>query len=271
MEANADFLVPPREQFSARRRQRRQELRQRLLQCLWQLSCVSAIAGGMVWMITLPQWVLRDSSQIKVEGNRLFSRETIQKLVPLSYPTSLLQVQPHAIAQALRVSAPLSSVSVRRTLFPPQLTIEVRERSPVAVSRQNNRDGGIDADGLWMALDSYPAGISLPALRVQGNPAWLAKQWPLLYRQLQHSPIAVREVDWRDPGNLIVVTEIAKFHCGAYTESMFSRQLEIIDRLRNARSQLAEAAYIDITNPQAPVLEMAENLDASSRNSAPDS
>jgi len=139
------------------------------------------------------------------------------------------------------------------------------------VSRQNNRDGLIDADGLWMALDSYPPGIALPALRVQGSPPWLAKQWPPLYRQLQHSPIAVREVDWRDPGNLIVVTEIATFHCGAYTESMFSRQLETINRLRNARSQLADAAYIDIINPQAPVLEMAGNLGSSRKNSAPES
>ncbi|MFN5979008.1 MAG: cell division protein FtsQ/DivIB, partial [Pseudanabaena sp.] len=131
--------------YVARRKQLRKQRRLRIFQRVWQLVFITGLTGGMLWVAVLPEWQLRSSNQVEIEGNKLLSKETIKKSLSIQYPQSIFQIQPQVIAAQLETSAPVSKVSVSRTIFPSKLTIQVQERLPIANSTRNNQQGFLDA------------------------------------------------------------------------------------------------------------------------------
>ena len=246
------------EDFTERRKQIRQKRRIKFFQHLWQFLFISGATGSMLWVATLPDWILRGPSQVDIEGNRLLTQEAIQKLVPVSYPQSIFQVQPSAIAAKLESTAPVRSVVVTRTLFPARLTIQVQERNPVARAELDGQIGLIDADGAWMPLKSYPANVKKPYLTVLGLNKRVLQVWPNAYRRLSQSHVKILQLDWQDETNLILKTELGIVHCGLYSDPDFAKQLEILERLRSLPQKLKSQpfAYIDLTNSSSPILEM---------------
>lgn len=128
--------------LTQRRRILRSRRRLKQLQFLWRILIVTSILGGSIWATTRPVWVLHDeSNQIIVEGNHLLSEQAIQSLLPLKSPQSLLQIEPKAIASALKSYSPIADVTVTRQLFPPSLIVQVQERVPVAISLTKRSEG----------------------------------------------------------------------------------------------------------------------------------
>ncbi|MFW6264453.1 MAG: cell division protein FtsQ/DivIB, partial [Cyanobacteriota bacterium] len=117
-----------------RRKQLRRRRRMKVLQAIWRSLFVAGMAGGLVWVITLPGWVIRQPEQIDVEGNQLLLTEAILSSLPLSYPQSLLQLKPEELAETLETRASIAEARVTRQLFPPGVTLEIRERKPVAIA-----------------------------------------------------------------------------------------------------------------------------------------
>ncbi len=254
--SNDDFVNEL--EFSERRRQIRQKRRVKFVQTMWQIAFISGVTGGMLWIATLPDWLLRSSNQIDIEGNRLLSQEALQKLVPLSYPQSIFQVQPQVIAAKLEATAPVHNVVVTRTLFPSKLTVQVQERSPVANALRGGQAGLLDADGSWMPLQSYPPKLRKPELTILGFSDRYVKQWASLYRQVSQSQVKISQIDWRDENNLVLTTELGQVHCGIYNSAEFAKQLSMLDQLRTLPQRLNPQtfAYIDLANPKSPILEM---------------
>lgn len=254
----SSFSVVYEGEFIERRKQLRQRRRVRLIRRIWQLLFISSVTGSMLWVATLPDWLLRSPSQIDIEGNRLLAKEAIKKLVPISYPQSIFQVQPQLIATKLESLAPVHNVIVTRTLFPSRLTIQLKERDPVANATLNGKSGLIDADGTWTPLQSYPPNIPKPELTVLGFSEQNAPQWSSLYRQVNRSSVKISQIDWRDTSNLIVTTEVGMVHCGSYLYTDFAKQLATLDQLRTLPKRLNPNTftYIDLTDPKAPVIEM---------------
>jgi cell division protein FtsQ len=120
-------------ELTTRRKKLRRARRIKSFQSLWRSLLAGGMATSLVWAITLPNWVIRKPEQIVIEGNHFLSSKTIRSLLPLSYPHSLLQVQPQAIAKSLESQAPIVKATVSRQLMPPGLTIQVVERKPVAI------------------------------------------------------------------------------------------------------------------------------------------
>jgi cell division protein FtsQ len=222
-------------------------------------------------LTTLPEWQLYNPSQIDVEGNRLLSKETIRKLVPIQYPQSIFQVQPQTIATKLVSAAPLQSVVVSRTVFPSRLTIQVRERLPVANVVRNGVVGFLDAEGVWMPQQAYPPSIDKPPLTVLEPAGRKLSQWTSLYRQISQSQIKISQIDARDESNLVLSTELGLVHFGSYNKDLFVKQLETLDRLRVLPEKLKSKnfAYIDLTDPTAPVLEMQTTAKESPKDKQP--
>jgi cell division protein FtsQ len=81
--------------------------------------------------------------------------------------------------------------------------------------------------------------------------------WPTLYQAVQDSPVRVTEIDWRQPSNLILQTELGSVHLGPFS-GKFSAQLAALDQMRQLPDQLngQQFAYIDLRNPKAPTLQM---------------
>lgn len=263
--------------------QRRQKLRQRrrvrFLQASWRVLAVCGLTAGVVWAATLPTWVIRRPEQVRIEGNHLIPVHTLRSLLPIPYPQSLFRVEPQVIARELQAHAPIADVIVSRQLVPPGLTVQVKERLPVAIavaaeSRQLTTEGSptaatdglIDENGMIIPLERYTAldqSLKLPSLKVIGKPESYRSYWSKLYREItQGPPINVSEVDLRNPGNVILKTDIGLVHLGAYS-AHFAIQLQTIDRMRklSAHSSFNRITYIDLRNPEAPTIQMDKPKD----------
>ena len=220
-----------------------------------------------------------------IEGNQYISTQKIQALLPIAYPQSLLRVQPQLIARELRAKAPIATVTVSRRLFPPGLVVQVQERYPVAIAiplmattsaipaqrtgqvpvSSPGKVGLLDESGQCIPIETYTSidqSIKLPALKVIGNPDLYRPYWSKLYQEVNRSPVKISEVNWQDPANLVLKTELGTIYLGPYSHQ-FSYQLNVLDRMRKLPSHpsYSQIAYIDLRNPEAPVLQMFKSAD----------
>ncbi|HBE19143.1 MAG TPA: cell division protein FtsQ [Cyanobacteria bacterium UBA11149] len=263
-------------QLTSRREKLRRARRIKFCQDIWRSLFVTGIASSLVWAITLPDWVIRQPEQIVIEGNHLLSAQAIRKLLPLAYPQSLLRLEPQAIADTLEQQAPIAHAIVTRQLVPPGLTVQVQERKPVAIAQLRDRHQGknqigfLDAQGVWMPQSSYSSvkAMALPTLKIIGSREQYRPYWREVYQAIGQSPVKIIEIDWQNPANLILKTELGKVHFGPYS-SRFPEQLRVLDRMRDLPTQIANSqiAYIDIKNPDRPLLQMVKEY----QNSKPDS
>jgi cell division protein FtsQ len=244
--------------YVARRKQMRKQRRLRIFQRIWQLTFITGLTGGLLWIAMLPEWQLRSGNQIEIEGNKLLSKEAIRKTLAIKYPQSIFQIQPQQIATQLEASAPVSKVLVSRTIFPSKLTIQVQERLPVANSTRKGQSGFLDVEGVWMPAQAYPSNITKPNLIVLEPNNREISQWSNLYRQVSQSQVKIFQIDARDDSNLILTTEIGLVHFGIYKPPIFVTQLEALDRLRILPDKLKSKDFnhIDISQPSDPILEM---------------
>lgn len=263
----ANIASVSQNELTSRRKKLRQARRIKSFQSVWRTLFVGGMATGLVWAITLPDWVIRSPEQIVIEGNHFLSAKAIRSLLPLSYPQSILQVQPQAIAKSLESQGPIAKATVSRQLLPPGLTIQVKERKPVAIAKpptrtlnSNTTPGLVDDQGVWMPKTSYTEleqNLELPTLKVIGSNEQYRPYWSEVYQALSRSAVQVLEIDWQDPGNLILKTELGNVHLGPYS-SRFSEQLAILDRMRELPTHVnpSKIAYIDLKNPDFPAIQM---------------
>lgn len=258
-------------QLAHRRQKLRQARRLKILQTLWRTVAVSSIAGGVVWAIALPGWVIRQPEQVEIAGNLLLSTEAIRKALPLDYPQSLFRLQPQEIARGLSAKAPIARATVSRHLLPPRLIVEVLEREPVALavpptSQSTNSPqrpkmlGLLDSQGVLMPKDSYTdinGSFPLPNLTVIGSPEQYQPHWEAVYQAISRCPVKILAIDWQNPRNLILNTELGIVHIGSFSEQ-FATQLLTLAQMQQLPAQInsSQIAYIDLTNPASPSIQM---------------
>jgi cell division protein FtsQ len=276
-------------ELAHRRRQLRRSRRQKVFQAGWQLLTVSSLAGLLLWTTTSSTLVLESAQQVAIEGNEFLSVGAIRALLPLSYPQSLLQIQPQELARELESQGPIASATVSRQLFPPGLKVSVYERYPVAIATNTpaiasgvltvdpselnstaeagssglQSVGLLDARGIWMPLETYRSldpSLKLPELRSIGPLERYRPYWKSVYQAIRRSPIKIYEIDWQDPANLILKTELGIVHCGPYGPQ-FREQVTRLAQMGDLPNQieLTQIAYIDLTNPERPSLQRINN------------
>lgn len=266
-----EFVTPSPENLANRRQDLRRQRRRRNLQGLWRSGVVVGLAILGFWGFHHPRWLLQSPTQIAIEGNEHLSDAAIQGLLPLDYPQSLLAIEPEALAQVLQAQGPISDAQVERQLFPPSLTIQVQEREPVAATTVGAEtaqpDGLLDIEGRWLPWDSFTqleSDWSPPALTVWGYSDTYRAQWPGLYATVQASPVGVSVVDWRDPSNLILHTELGQVYMGSYGDQQLPNQLRTLAQLRpliTADSRFT-VDHIDLRDPGNPVIQSPGPLPA---------
>ncbi len=280
-------IAPVSQTDLAQRRQKlRRQRRVRFFQASWRSLAVAGLAGGAVWAATLPAWVIRKPEQVTIKGNQFISAETIRTLLPIAYPQSLLKIQPQAIVDVLKSKAPIAEATVDRQLFPPGLTVRIQERNPVAIAQpslsgvspsapksssppanaaqtSSTQSGLLDENGAWTPLETYTSlnqRFKLPTLKITGRLSYYRPYWAALYQMLSRSPVKVSEINWDDPNNLILKTELGFVHFGAYGSS-FANQLKTLDQMRRLPSHVnpSQVSYIDLRNPDSPFIQMNLN------------
>lgn len=279
-------------QIAARRRKLRKQRRWQVMRTSWQVLMVGGLTVGLVWVISLPDWMLRSAAQVKIEGNQSLAADTIRTLLPLQYPQFLLTLKPQAIVHQLESQAPIAEATVSRRLFPPGLTIRIQERNPVAMVYGTATDSAInpaagsatnavtdsatnplnselkptaflDERGTVIPYEKYMAlrgSRPLPTLKVIGIQQDQQRlDWASLYQQVSQSPVKILEIDWQESGNLVLRTEMGTVHLGAYG-AQFAKQLQTLDRMRylTQKIEVSDIAFIDLRNPDMPRIETTQ-------------
>lgn len=270
-----DIANTSQENLAARRdslKRRRQRL---FWQRLWRQTAMLGLAAGCISLATSSRWQLQSPEQISLSGNRLLPTAEVYDLLDIDYPQSLLKIHPLDLERELITKGPIANAIVRRRLLPPGLNVRIQERTPVAISLPNTdtaittldsnlqnfpQMGLLDANGYWMPYNSFTRlGSQEPKLMIQGMRPAYQKDWPDIYQALQNNPVTITTLDWRDPTNLILHTELGTVHVGPYGQN-FAKQLTALDRMRNlnAKMDIAEIAFIDLRNPDDPTLEILQ-------------
>jgi cell division protein FtsQ len=261
-----------RKLLAGRRKKLRQKRQIKIFQAIWRTLAVTGLASSLLWVTLQPIWVLRNPKDIVISGNQLLSDQAIESLLKLSYPQSLWRIQPSRIASALQQQPTIAKAIVTRRLFPPGLIVQVHERIPVAVAQmhreQTNSGNGnkkvsvglLDANGVLMPLEQFNSlnsTVKVPTLKVIGSPEQYRPYWTQLYQATSQSTVKVIEIDWRDPTNLILKTEIGKVHFGVPT-SRLPEQIKLLAQMRHLPLQLSpnQIDYIDLKNPDNPIVQM---------------
>lgn len=171
-----------------RQRQLLRQRRQKAWRGTWRTLVLLGFTAALGWTISQPEWKIRQSSQVTVVGNQQIDTQTLELLMALQFPTSLMRLNPQRIAQALKSHAHVDRVMVSRKLFPPQVQVAVTETAPIAQTSCDRCTLIIDPQGpnpirlgpasLWLIdprgvplpIDSYPQlkqSQTLPALAIE--------------------------------------------------------------------------------------------------------
>jgi cell division protein FtsQ len=270
----ADIASVSRTDLTQRRKRLRRQRRVKIIQTIWQTIAVSGLASTLLWGAIQPTWVLKAPESIEISGNKLLSDEAVRSLMALSYPQSMWKIQPSRIAGSLQKQPAILHANVTRRLLPPGLIVEVKERIPVAIAQgrsENSEEvvektlGLIDASGVLIPIESYGsantsslnAKAKLPNLKVIGIPEQYCELWGQVYQTLNHSSLKITEMDWRDPSNLILKTELGKVHLGT-PNSLLPEKIKLLLQMRQLPAEVNpnQIEYIDLKNPDTPMIQI---------------
>ena len=248
-----------------RRRQLRQERRADRLRNLWRLVVFSAMAGGLGYGLLSQGWTLRSPSQVEVSGSRLVSRDQVIQAAGLSFPQTLLTLQPRQIIQTLSTALPVENVRVSRLMLPPRLRVELIDRSAVARAERRNKDGleqgYVDRLGNWISLRQN-LGVRLEGtqeLRVVG---WNERHRPALAKVLKERQSfggKLQEIRFDPEGSLwLSTTDLGPVRLGP-ADGQLERRLAVAAHLnatlpadlRGRRPQI-----VDLSDPDQPELSL---------------
>ncbi|WP_330202247.1 cell division protein FtsQ/DivIB [Cyanobacterium sp. Dongsha4] len=261
----------------SRREERKKERRWRDFIAVVRFLMILSITGGVFWFITLPNWVIKNSQQIDIEGNSLLSDDEVRSLIPLQYPQSLLKLSTQELSKNLQTLVPVENVVIQKELFPPHLKISLEEKKPVAIAlapeieEKTNKltiqtIGYLDKDGVFVSNEVYhnlkENPEQLPTLKIIGAPQTYLPYWQELYSFLTQSTVKINTVDWQNPTNLVLLTDLGKIYLGAYTPKKFSQQLMVLEKLKVITAQVRreDIIYIDLTDPEIPSISKKESV-----------
>ncbi|BFM38819.1 FtsQ-type POTRA domain-containing protein [Synechocystis sp. LKSZ1] len=244
-----------------RRRTLHTQRRLKALRSLWRFSILSGLVGALIWIMSWPEWTIRDQSQIVLQGNQLLSDQQIYQLFPLKFPQSIWQISTRQISQSMGQSPALSQVAVSRQLFPAQLVIAVVERQPIAVATTAQGAGYLDLNGTFIPSKLYQGGKTPRALPTTlaflGYGPQYQSFWQKNYAYLRSAPVTVHTINGTNPSNMMLSTDLGLVYLGANL-SQFPQQLETLGKMKRlpGRVPLQRINYIDLTNPAQPLLQL---------------
>lgn len=248
------------ESLKTRRSQLHNQRRLKAWQALWRFCCLGGLVGTLVWVMSWPEWTIRERAQIEVQGNKYLSKATIYGLIPLKFPQSIWQLSPQKLSRDIARNPALAEVDVSRHLFPAQLTLSVLERQPVAQAKQGRDLGYLDQTGVFIPSRLYTQSqpkLNAPMFFLGYDPQY-QNFWQAHYPLLKTSPVRVTLINGTNPSNLTLKTELGLVYLGP-NGSQFPQQLKVLARLKYlpARVPSHRVSYIDLSNPQLPSLRLA--------------
>lgn len=266
---------------NVKRKELKKKRRKKALISIFRTLCLISLAGTAFWLLTLPKWVIRSAEDIEVEGNQFLSDDEVRTLVPLSYPQPLITLATEDLKAKLMANAPFEDIVINREILPPEITIKVVERQPVAmalaqVSSSSSPKtkitpiGYLDEKGILVANKFYQSVPNkekiLPNLKIIGIPEQYLPYWQDLYSLITQSEVKITEINWQNPNNLILKTELGTVQVGAYT-SKFAEQLMMLAKMKSLTQKLhpSQIIYLDLTDPNYPSIKPKKLLETNKK------
>jgi cell division protein FtsQ len=228
---------------------------------------MSGIFAGSIWAICQIDWTISKPAQVRIEGNQYLSDTTIRSMLAISYPKSIVELGAEQLTTRSIEGGLMVDARVDRGIFPPHLTVQVRDFPPVArLIRELTSASSelyIDERGLELPLASYRHSVSqsLPTLQLRLPAQGACPQWIQLYRVVRTSPVAIGVIDCRDPQNLSLQTEVGKIRLGAIGDlARLTSQIQQLDRLRDWQkfTRDRDVEGLDLENPDRPKLQLKQ-------------
>ena len=247
-----------------RRRRLRQERRQERLIQLWRLVFFLLTATGLSWLLLTLGWSLRSASQIQISGSQRMDETVVVNAAGLTFPQSLLSLEPGEIETKLMQELPVQEVSVQRRLLPPGLNIQLVERRPVAAATRMGpkgiERGMVDREAQWMPMDMAKQGEKpASAVKIEG---WISSRRAVIARILQEQdrlgrPLKTIVVEPAGGINLRIET-LGLVYLGA-NDALLDQQFKTIAQLNQSlppglRGSTSEG--LDLSDPGQPELKL---------------
>ena len=242
----------------------RQERRQERLIQLWRLVFFLLTATGLSWLLLTLGWSLRSASQIQISGSQRMDETVVVNAAGLSFPQSLLSLEPGEIETKLMQELPVQEVSVQRRLLPPGLNIQLVERRPVAAATRMGpkgiERGMVDREAQWMPMDMAKQGEKpASAVKIEG---WISSRRAVIARILQEQdrlgrPLKTIVVEPAGGINLRIET-LGLVYLGA-NDALLDQQFKTIAQLNQSlppglRGSTSEG--LDLSDPGQPELKL---------------
>jgi cell division protein FtsQ len=138
--------------------------------------------------------------------------------------------------------------------------VSIQERKPVARWRSHQQQGFLDASGTIIPKNYYGRTLpktQLPSLEVLGYDRQYQQQWQKIYPLVDNLSIKVTAIDWRNPSNLVLKTELGQVYLGFYKDRLPQKLTALVQsRQLSSKIPLARILYIDLSNPDAPTVQL---------------
>lgn len=231
---------------------------------LWRSCFMVSCILGLGFLSSSSLWKIKDRSQLRFDGNRLVSTQTINDAIDFSYPQLIWSIEATNLAQKVESIPSVKAANVSRQIVPPRLIVSVQERTPTAIATSQGKMGFLDIDGEWIEQKFYTnidnaqsSNFTLPKPIVQNYQSNYRQTWINLYRLISLYPeLKINKVQWNQGGNLFLQTKIGKVALGA-NPSRLEKQFEIMLKLQNLSDSVErdQIAYIDLSNPDVNLIQ----------------
>lgn len=254
----ANLVVP--DSLKNRREALMWQRRWRRLRACWQFVCLCGLAGGMVWVMSWPEWSVRSAEQVAFQGQRLVASQVLYDYLELDYPQAIWQLSTDRLAEQLATNPAVLNVEVTRKLFPAELIVAIQERQPVAVAVTDYGTGYLDREGNYIPGDLYGPEVraQLPkAPQFLGFSPQYRSFWRQNYPLIQQSPLNITVINGNNPTNITITTALGLVRLGSGLDR-FQEQLTVLEKMQNLPSRVPreKILFIDLTNPAEPSIQL---------------
>jgi len=221
---------------------------------LWRSCLIICCTLGLSLAVTLPKSQVKEQSQVRINGTKLVSNDTIYQALDFSYPQFIWSINGIDLAQKIESIPSIEAAKISKQIIPPTINISLQEKTPVAIATSQGKVGFLNSQGEWIGQEFYTNADSnypLPKLKVIDYKIEFAAAWRKLYQQvLLYPQLKVSEIHWHSSGGVFIETKIGQVFLGSKL-SRLEQQFKIISQLKNLPNHLesSKIAYIDLSNP----------------------
>lgn len=227
---------------------------------LWRTSLMTGLTMTLGFLSTLNYWQIKEQHQIKISGEKLVAENTIYRSLNFNYPQPIWQINGEQLVSNIEAIPAIETAKINRRIIPPEITISLQEKQPVAVASWQGKVGFLDAQGTWIPQEFYRhlnPEKRLPKLKVIDYQLQFQQQWSQIYQLISLYPeLKTSEVHWQQSGNIFIQTKTGRFFLGSEL-SRLEPQFQIMSKLKNLPQHLdsSQIVYIDLSHSEVNLIQ----------------